>query len=63
MYWEDHYTPGKQFPHESFAYFSPDIDSLLSVENERLTFFQEKLMTEGFAVQEENENLEANTAK
>ena len=63
MFWEDHYTPGKQFPHESFSYFQPDLDSLLAIEDERLTFFKEKLMSEGFSVQKENENLEANTDK
>ncbi len=63
MYWEDHYQPGKQFPHEEFKYFEPDKDSINRIENERLSFFLEKLNSEGFAVQEENENLEANTSK
>ena len=63
LYWEDHYEPGKQFPHEQFEYFSPDLDSLVNMENERLAFFKEKLETEGISLQEENENLEANTDK
>ena len=63
MFWEDHYTPGKQFPHEHFEYFNPDIDSLVEVEDQRLAFFKKKLASEGFAVQKENENLEANSDK
>ncbi|MGB3464313.1 MAG: hypothetical protein WBA74_03550 [Cyclobacteriaceae bacterium] len=63
MYWEDHYQPGKQFPHEQFEYFNPSIDSLLRIEEKRLSFFKMKLNEEGFEVQEENENLEANSAK
>ncbi len=63
MYWEDHYVPGKQFPDEHFEYFSPDLDSLTAIEDERLSFFKQKLNEEGFSVQEENENLEANTDK
>ncbi|MCR9251930.1 MAG: hypothetical protein NXI20_16000 [bacterium] len=63
LYWEDHYVPGKQFPHEEFEKFDPDKDSLVNMENERLAYFLEKLNTEGFSVQEENENLEANTSK
>lgn len=63
MFWEDHYQPGKQFPHEHFEYFDPSIDSLVKVEQERLTFFKMKLKEEGFEVQGENENLEANSDK
>lgn len=63
MFWEDHYKPGKQFPHEHFEYFNPSLDSLKKIENRRLTFFKQKLDSEGFEVQRENENLEANSDK
>ncbi len=63
MFWEDHYQPGKQFPHEQFSYFSPNLDSLYRIENQRVIYFKEKLETEGFEIHHENENLEANTDK
>ena len=63
MFWKDHYTPGRQFPHEHFEYFSPNIDSLEKEEQSRLAFFTKKLDEKGFEVQEENENLEANSDK
>lgn len=63
MFWADHYTPGRQFPHEQFEYFQPDIDSLENEENTRLAFFQRKLSERGVEIQRENENLEANSDK
>lgn len=63
LYWEDHYKRGKQFPHEKFREFTPDLDSLMASENERLNFFLSKLDVEGFEVRHENENLGANTER
>jgi hypothetical protein len=61
LYWEDHYEPGKRFPHESFEEFEPNMDSLMETERERLFFFLSKLNMEGFEIRHLNENLEANT--
>jgi len=63
MFWEDHYMPGKQFPHEHFEYFKPNIDSLFEMEASRLAFFKNKLEKEGFELHHGNDNLEANTDK
>ena len=63
MFWEDHYTPGRQFPHEHFEYFSPNIDSLENEENTRLAFFTKKLEEHSIELLHENENLEANSDK
>jgi len=57
LFWEDHYEPGKRFPHERFKEFEPDMDSLMSEENSRLNFFLSKLDQEGFELKEENDNL------
>ncbi|MEM6831732.1 MAG: hypothetical protein AAF551_14575, partial [Bacteroidota bacterium] len=57
LFWEDHYKPGKRFPHEHFEEFEPDIDSLMNEEEERLSFFMSKLDQEGFELKEENDNL------
>lgn len=61
LFWKDQYTRGKQFPHEKFQEFEPDLDSLMEMEKQRLDFFLSKLDVEGFKVQNENENLGANT--
>lgn len=60
LFWEDHYTPGKRFPHESFEEFSPDIDSLMQTEKSRIDFLLTKIELEGFEILHLNENLEAN---
>jgi len=57
LFWEDHYEPGKRFPHEHFEEFKPDIDSLMNEDKNRLTFFKEMLAKEGFKLKEENDNL------
>lgn len=57
LFWEDHYKPGKRFPHEHFEEFEPDMDSLMVEENRRLDFFLSKLDQEGFELKEENDNL------
>ncbi|MEQ9468713.1 MAG: hypothetical protein RLN88_14990 [Ekhidna sp.] len=61
LYWEDHYKPGKRFPHETFREFEPNMDSLMKEERDRMAFYLSKLNTEGFEIKHENENLEANT--
>lgn len=61
LFWEDHYKPGKRFPHETFQEFNPNMDSLMKEEKSRMAFFLSKLDTEGFQIKEENENLEANS--
>ncbi len=61
LFWEDHYEYGKQFPHEKFKEFYPDVDSLREEEETRLQFFLEKLEMEGFEIRHLNENLSANT--
>lgn len=61
LYWEDQYEYGKQFPHERFTEFYPDVDSLRKEEETRLQFFLEKLEMEGFEIRHLNENLSANT--
>ncbi|RED99748.1 hypothetical protein [Marinoscillum furvescens] len=63
LFWEDHYQPGKHFPHEHFEEFEPDRDSLRKAEEERLQFFLTKLDLEGFEIRHLNENLEANTER
>lgn len=60
LYWEDLYETGKQFPHEHFEEFEPNIDSLMTTEKERLDFFLTKLDVEGFEIHHINENLGAN---
>jgi hypothetical protein len=59
LFWEDHYTPGEKFPHEKFAEFSPDMDSLMTTEKERIKFLLTKIELEGFKIKHVNENLEA----
>ena len=61
LYWEDHYKPGKRFPHETFEEFEPDMDSLMQEEESRMAFFISKLESEGFELKHINENLEANS--
>ncbi|MEO9872516.1 hypothetical protein [Ekhidna sp.] len=61
LFWEDHYKPGKRFPHETFKEFEPDMDSLMSEERNRMSFFLSKLEKEGFELKHINENLEANS--
>lgn len=63
LYWEDHYEPGKRFPHERFAEFTPDQDSLMKSERERIDFLLGKIDMEGFEILHLNENLEANDLK
>jgi len=57
LFWEDHYDPTKRFPHEHFEEFEPNLDSLMAEEQSRLNFFLSKLNEEGFAVKEENDNI------
>lgn len=57
LYWEDHYEPGKRFPHERFSEFEPNMDSLMNEEQSRLKFFLTKLEEEGFELKKENDNL------
>lgn len=61
LFWEDHYTPGKRFPHETFREFEPNMDSLMREEKKRMDFFLSHLDMEGFVIKEINENLEANS--
>ena len=61
LFWEDHYTPGKRFPHETFREFEPDMDSLMNEEQTRMAFFLSHLDKEGFEIKRINENLEANS--
>lgn len=61
LFWEDHYKPGKRFPHETFKEFEPNMDSLMNEEKNRMAFFLSKLDKEGFEIKEINENLEANS--
>lgn len=61
LFWKDHYKPGKRFPHETFKEFSPDIDSLMSEERNRMAFYLTKLEEEGFEIKHINEHLEANS--
>lgn len=63
VYWEDHYTPGKQFPHEHFVPYDHDKDSLREADASRLKYFMSLLDMEGFEIKHLNENLEANTIK
>lgn len=63
LYWEDHYEKGKQFPHEHFEEFEPNMDSLMTAERERLKFFLAKLNVEGFEIHHINENLGANVQR
>lgn len=54
--WQDHYDPHKPFPHEHFSVFHPNRDSLEKVEAERLTFFKDKIYSEGFLLKKEKQN-------
>lgn len=63
LFWEDHYKPGKRFPHETFTEFEPNMDSLMNEEKQRMEFFLAKLDMEGFTIKESNENLEANSSR
>ena len=60
LYWQDHYQPGKRFPHEHFEEFDPARDSLIRTEQDRLAFFLNKLNMEGFEIKHLNENIQAN---
>ena len=57
LHWEDEYDPAKPFPHESFELFQLNLDSLMKEENERISFFKEKINSEGFLLKAENPNL------
>ena len=61
LFWEDHYKPGKRFPHETFREFDPNMDSLMNEERTRMAFFLTKLEEEGFELKHINEHLEANS--
>lgn len=61
LFWEDHYVPGEKFPHEKFAEFSPDMDSLMASEKDRIGFLLKKIEMEGFEIKHLNENLEADS--
>ncbi|MEM6643905.1 MAG: hypothetical protein AAF616_13075 [Bacteroidota bacterium] len=63
LFWEDHYEPGKRFPHETFEEFSPDMDSLMNEEESRMQFYLSHLDEEGFEIKRINENLEANSTR
>ena len=63
LFCEDHYKPGKRFPHETFEEFEPDMDSLMNEERTRMAFFLAKLEEEGFEIKHINENLEANSSR
>lgn len=63
LYWQDHYESGKRFPHERFQEYQPNMDSLHAAEFNRLRYFLSKLDVEGFEVQGENENVEANISR
>ncbi|MEQ9231047.1 MAG: hypothetical protein RIF46_10225 [Cyclobacteriaceae bacterium] len=60
LMWKDTYTPGKRFPHETFKSFSPNLDSLMKEEKQRVAYFSELLNKEGRELLEQRENLEAN---
>ena len=60
LFWEDHYEPGKRFPHEKFREFEPNMDSPLRSERSRIEFLMAKLEGEGFVIKHLNENLKAN---
>lgn len=57
LFWEDHYEPGKRFPHENFEEFDPNIDSLMREDKKRLNFFKKVIEKEGFEIKHENDNL------
>lgn len=63
LFWEDHYKPGKRFPHEHFDEFEPNMDSLYKAEDSRLEFFLNKIDKEGFTLKQINDNLEANSRR
>lgn len=63
LFWKDHYTPGKRFPHETFEEFEPNMDSLMSEEKNRMQFYLSHLNKEGFEIKHINENLEANSTR
>lgn len=63
LFWEDHYKPGKRFPHETFEEFEPDMDSLMNEERTRMAFYLSHLEAEGFEIKHANENLEANSTR
>lgn len=63
LFWKDKYIKGEQFPHERFAEFSPDRDSLKISEDVRLNYFMEKLKQEGTEIQHLNENKDANVVR
>lgn len=60
LFWEDHYSPGKQFPHEHFVTFDHDKDSIRSSEEDRLQYLMGLLDLEGVEIKHLNENLGAN---
>lgn len=63
LYWKDQYVSGRQFPHEHFEEFNPNKDSLKLTEDERLSFFLQKLNQEGMEIKHFNENIEANKSR
>ncbi|MEM9895408.1 MAG: hypothetical protein AAF789_03490 [Bacteroidota bacterium] len=63
LFWEDNYTPGERFPHETFEEFTPDMDSLMKEEKQRVAFFVDKLDSEGMEIKRVNDNLEANSSR
>ena len=60
LYWGDHYSPGKKFPHEHFVNFDHDKDSIRESEEERLQYLLSLLDLEGVEIKHLNENLGAN---
>jgi len=60
LFWEDHYSPGKRFPHEHFEEFEPNQDSLLATEQSRLQHLLKILEMSHVEIKHLNENRGAN---
>ena len=58
--WEDHYTPGKRFPHEHFEKILPNQDSLLNTEQTRLIHLLHIMEMSHLEIKHLNENRGAN---
>lgn len=63
LFWKDSYIPGQRFPHEHFEEYTPDLDSLMVSEKNRLMFCLKKLEMDGFEIKHLNENLDANSSR
>jgi len=60
LFWEDHYEPGKRFPHEEFQEFVPNQDSLLLTEQARIQRLLGFLEMAHIEIKHLNENSGAN---